>query len=54
MQELALNLVKPETFKLLSHFSVDTACHVITDIKAYHATVRKSQLQDIVKRLQGD
>tara|TARA_R110000868_G_scaffold279293_1_gene539374 strand:- start:121 stop:894 length:774 start_codon:yes stop_codon:yes gene_type:complete len=38
----------------MSQLSVDTAHHVITDIKAYHADKRDSQyLQDISKRLKN-
>jgi transposase len=48
--------VKPgKAIKLnyLSQLSVDTAHHVITDIKAYHADGKDNQqLQDIVQRLQ--
>ncbi len=36
----------------MSQLSVDTAHHVITDIKAYHADKKDNQyLQDITKRL---
>ncbi len=38
----------------MSQLSVDTAHHVITDIKAYHADKKDSQyLQDITKRLKN-
>ena len=49
--------VKPGKARKLnysSQLSVDTANHVITDIKAYHADGKDSQcLEDIVNRLQG-
>lgn len=45
---------KARKLNYLSQLSVDTAYHVITDIKAYHADGKDNQqLQDIVKRLQG-
>ena len=38
----------------MSQLSVDTAHHVITDIKAYHADKKDNQyLQDITKRLRN-
>jgi len=44
---------KARKLNYLSQLSVDTAHHVITDIKAYHADGKDNQqLQDIVKRLQ--
>ena len=49
--------VKPGKARKLnyqSQLTVDTAHHVITDIKAYHADEKDNQqLQDIVKRVQG-
>lgn len=43
---------KARKLNYLSQLSVDTAHHVITDIKAYHADGKDNQqLQDIVKRL---
>ena len=49
--------VKPGKARKLnysSQLSVDTANHVITDIKAYHADGKDSQyLEDIVERLKG-
>ena len=43
---------KPRKLNYLSQLSVDTAHHVITDIKAYHADGKDNQqLQDIVKRV---
>jgi len=45
---------KARKLNYLSQLSVDTAHHVITDIRAYHADGKDNQqLQDIVKRLQG-
>ncbi len=45
---------KARKLNYLSQLSVDTAHHVITDIKAYHADGKDNQqLRDIVKRLQG-
>ncbi len=45
---------KARKLNYLSQLSVDTAQHVITDIKAYHADGKDNQqLQDIVRRLQG-
>jgi len=45
---------KARKLNYLSQLSVDTAHHVITDIKAYHADGKDNQqLQDIVKRLQS-
>jgi transposase len=45
---------KARKLNYLSQLSVDTAHHVITDIKAYHADGKDNQqLPDIVKRLQG-
>jgi len=45
---------KARKLNYLSQLSVDTAHHVITDIKAYHADGKDNQqLQDIVPRLQG-
>ncbi len=44
---------KARKLNYLSQLSVDTAHHVITDIKAYHADGKDNQqLQDIVQRLQ--
>ena len=44
---------KARKLNYLSQLSVDTAHHVITDIKAYHADGKDNQqLQDIVRRLQ--
>jgi hypothetical protein len=44
---------KARKLNYLSQLSVDTANHVITDIKAYHADGKDNQqLPDIVKRLQ--
>ena len=44
---------KARKLNYLSQLSVDTANHVITDIKAYHADGKDNQqLQDIVQRLQ--
>jgi transposase len=44
---------KARKLNYLSQLSVDTAHHVITDIKAYHADGKDNQqLPDIVKRLQ--
>ena len=44
---------KARKLNYLGQLSVDTAHHVITDIKAYHADGKDNQqLQDIVKRLQ--
>ncbi len=44
---------KARKLNYLSQLSVDTAHHVITDIRAYHADGKDNQqLQDIVKRLQ--
>src|SRR5699024_12600503 len=43
---------KARKLNYLSQLSVDTAHHVISDIKAYHADGRDNQqLQDIVRRL---
>ncbi len=43
---------KARKLNYLSQLSVDTACHVITDIKAYHADGKDNQqLIDIVKRV---
>ncbi|WP_158973599.1 transposase [Cellulophaga sp. L1A9] len=42
---------KARKLNYLSQLSVDTASHVITDIRAYHADGRQSQLPDIVERL---
>lgn len=45
---------KARKLNYLSQLSVDTAHHVITDIRAYHADGKDNQqLQDIVRRLQG-
>ena len=45
---------KARKLNYLSQLSVDTAHHVITDIKAYHADGKDNQqLQDIAKRLKG-
>ena len=45
---------KARKLNYLSQLSVDTAHHVITDIRAYHADGKDNQqLPDIVKRLQG-
>ena len=45
---------KARKLNYLSQLSVDTANHVITDIRAYHADGKDNQqLQDIVRRLQG-
>ena len=45
---------KARKLNYLSQLSVDTAHHVITDIRAYHADGKDNQqLADIVKRLQG-
>ena len=45
---------KARKLDYLSQLSVDTAHHVITDIRAYHADGKDNQqLQDIVHRLQG-
>lgn len=45
---------KARKLNYLSQLSVDTAHHVITDIKAYHADGKDNQqLPDIVKRVQG-
>ena len=45
---------KARKLNYLSQLSVDTAHHVITDIKAYHADGKDNQqLPDIVERLQG-
>lgn len=45
---------KARKLNYLSQLSVDTAHHVITDIKAYHADGKDNQqLVDIVKRVQG-
>lgn len=44
---------KARKLNYLSQLTVDTACHVITDIKAYHADGKDNQqLPDIVKRVQ--
>ena len=44
---------KARKLNYLSQLSVDTAHHVITDIRAYHADGKDNQqLQDIVRRLQ--
>ena len=44
---------KARKLNYLSQLSVDTANHVITDIRAYHADGKDNQqLQDIVQRLQ--
>ncbi|CAN0602821.1 unnamed protein product, partial [Ectocarpus sp. 12 AP-2014] len=44
---------KARKLNYLSQLSVDTAHHVITDIRAYHADGKDNQqLQDIVQRLQ--
>jgi transposase len=43
---------KARKLNYLSQLTVDTACHVITDIKAYHADGKDNQqLIDIVKRV---
>lgn len=45
---------KARKLNYMSQLSVDTAHHVITDIKAYHADKKDNQyLQDITKRLKG-
>ena len=45
---------KARKLNYMSQLSVDTAHHVITDIKAYHADKKDNQyLQDISKRLKG-
>lgn len=45
---------KARKLNYLSQLSVDTAHHVITDIRAYHADGKDNQqLQDITKRLKG-
>ncbi|SDX44399.1 IS1182 family transposase [Aequorivita viscosa] len=45
---------KARKLNYLSQLSVDTAHHVISDIKAYHADGKDNQqLQDIVQRLKG-
>jgi len=45
---------KARKLNYMSQLSVDTAHHVITDIKAYHADKKDSQcLQDITKRLKS-
>jgi len=45
---------KARKLNYLSQLSVDTAHHVITDIKVYHADGKDNQqLQDIIFRLQG-